>query len=49
LRVPKENIDVSTLAMMGLQRHRRATAERPMIDDLLLGINLFDRRASHSK
>jgi hypothetical protein len=32
-RVPKENIDVSTLAMMDLQRHRRATAERPMIDD----------------
>ena len=27
-RVPKENIDVSTLAMMDLQRHRRANAER---------------------
>jgi hypothetical protein len=32
-RVPKENIDVITPAMMDLQHHRSATAERPMIDD----------------
>jgi hypothetical protein len=36
LRVRQKNIHVATFAMIDLQHHRGATAERPMIDDGLL-------------
>jgi hypothetical protein len=36
LRAKQKNIYVATFAMINLQHHRRATAERPVIDEGLL-------------
>lgn len=47
--IRQEDIDVVALAVVDLQHHRRAAAERPRIDDDLLGIDLAYSRAGDTK
>jgi hypothetical protein len=49
LRVWQKNIDVPAFAMVDLQHHRCATAERPRIDNCLPRIGLMDQGTSYSK
>lgn len=44
-----KNIDVMTLAMIDLEHHSGAPAERPMINDGLSRINLPDERTGYSE
>lgn len=47
LRIVQEDVHVTAFAMINLQHHRGAAAERPMIDELLFRVDLPDERARH--
>ena len=49
LGVCKKNIEVAAFAMIDLEHHCRAAAQRPGIDDRLFGVHLIDKRTSRSK
>ena len=49
LRVRQKNIHIMAFAMIDLQHHRGAAAERPMVNDSLFRIDLPDERTRYSE
>jgi hypothetical protein len=47
--VSPSNVYVMTFTMIDLQHHRGAPAERPMIDEDLLRVDLSDERARYAE